>query len=53
MFRKMGDGLKVELNMGSGYKGGLTIEERNIRLSEYWFGYWMGVRKLLKCWHKD
>jgi predicted N-formylglutamate amidohydrolase len=47
MFRKKGDGNKVELNIGTGYKNGLSIEERNNRLTEYWFGYWSGVRRLL------
>ena len=53
MFRKSGDGKIIDLNKGTGYNGGLHIDERNNRLKDYWYGYWSAVKKLLKIWNKD
>lgn len=53
MFRKKGDGLYVELNKGKGYRNGLEMAERSLRLNDYWFGYWNGVKKLLANWKVD
>jgi predicted N-formylglutamate amidohydrolase len=41
------------LNKGTGYRNGLSTEERGHRLGRYWYGYWGGVKKMLADWKAD